>query len=110
MELQSVVDQMIYTSRRIEKATQEIFKMAREKADTEYEYRKALSLEIAKLKSEGMAVSILYETAKGNVAELLHKRDLADAMFKSAIESLRALQSQLNGLQTVSKYQSDTGG
>jgi chorismate mutase len=105
MELHQLTQMMMETSKRIDKATKEIFKMAREKAETEFEYRQALSKEIAKLKSENTPVTLIADMARGNVADLKLKRDLADAMFKSAIESLRALQSELSGLQTISKYQ-----
>lgn len=107
MELHQLTQMMMETSRRIDKATKEIFKMAKEKAHTEYEYRQALSQEIAKLRAENLPVTLIADMARGNVAELKLKRDLADAMFKSAIESLKALQSELSGLQTVCKYQDE---
>jgi len=107
MELIELNKLMMQSSERIRKATTEIYKMAREKANTEYEYRKALSVEITKLRAEGLPVSLVADMARGNVAELKLKRDLADGMYKSATESLRALQSELSGLQTVARYQSE---
>ncbi|WP_017797600.1 hypothetical protein [Oceanobacillus kimchii] len=107
MELQNIIQMMIHASRRIEKATNEIHKMAREKAETEYEYRQALSIEIMKLKAKGVQATLIPDVARGNVAELKLARDLADGKYKSSVESLRALQSELNGLQTISRYQSE---
>ncbi len=107
MELQNVIQMMIQASHRIEKATVEIHKMAREKAETEYEYRQALSVEIMKLKASGLQATLIPDVARGNVADLKLSRDLADGKYKSAVESLRALQSELNGLQTISRYQSE---
>lgn len=107
IELASLNQMMIQTSNRINKATQEIYKMAKEKAQTEYEYRKALGQEIARLKAEGYQATLIPDVSRGNVAELKLKRDMAEVMFKSAIESLKALQSELNGLQSIAKYQSD---
>jgi chorismate mutase len=107
MELPQITQMMMETSHRINKATKEIYKMAKQKAETEYRYRQALAQEIAKLKADNTPVTLIADLARGNVAELKLQRDLADAMFKSAIESLRALQSELSGLQTISKYQDE---
>jgi len=107
MELQQVNQMIIETSHRINKATMTIHKMAREKAETEYTYRIAISKEITRLKAEGMAISILYDVAKGNVADELLQRDLAEGKFKAAIESLRALQSELSGLQSILRHQEE---
>ena len=109
MELQQLTRLMYQTSQRINKTTTEIYKMAKEKAQTEHDYRKALSQEIAKLRAENVQATLIPDLARGNVSELKLKRDMADVMFKSAVESLKALQSELNGLQTISKYQSDIG-
>lgn len=110
MELQQLTSMMITTSQRINEATKTIYKMAKEKAETEHEYRIALSQEIIKLKAEGMQATLISDVSRGNVADLKLKRDLADGMYKSAIESLRALQSELTGLQTISRYQNEIGG
>src|SRR5690625_7397013 len=110
MELQSVIEQMIKTSQKIDIAINERYRCGRKKADTERDYREALSKEIARLRVDGVPTTIVKDLAKGNVLDLMHERDLADVLYKSANESMKALRSQLNGLQTVSKYQSDTGG
>jgi hypothetical protein len=107
MELQQLNSMMIQTSNRINRATQEIYKMAKEKAQTEYEYRKALGQEIARLKAEGYQATLIPDVSRGNVAELKLKRDMAEVMFKSAIESMRALQAELSGLQSISRHQSE---
>lgn len=101
MELQTISKMIIETAHRINEATKVIHKMAREKAETEYAYRMALSKEITRLKAEGMAISILYDVAKGNVADLLLERDLAEGRYKASIESMRALQSELSALQSL---------
>lgn len=107
VELVQLNKLMMQSSDRIRKATTEIYKMAKEKANTEYEYRKALGQEIAKLRAEGMQATLIPDVARGNTSELKLQRDMADTMFKSAIESLRAIQAELSGLQTVARYQSE---
>ena len=110
MEINAVSSNILIASQRIEKATRNIYKLAKDKANAEYEYRQALGEEIARLKADGTSVSIIGDMARGNVAELKLKRDMADVMYKSAIESLRAIQSELSALQSVGRWQSEVGG
>lgn len=107
MEFYQISQMIMQTSQRIDKATREIYKMAKEKAHTEFEYRQALAEEITRLKAEGMPVSVLYDIAKGNVADKLLERDLAEGLYKSSIESMRALQAELSGLQSILRYQDE---
>lgn len=107
MELQKLTNQMIETSARIDKATKEIHKMAKRQAQAEFEYRKALGQQITTLKAENMPVTLIADIARSNVADLKLERDLSEGLYKSSIESLRALQSELSGLQTVARYQDE---
>jgi hypothetical protein len=107
MELQQITKELYFASNRLSDAGKEIYKMAKEKADTERDYRLALSQEITKLKLEGMNVTLVADTARGNVADLKHARDLAEGKFKASIEALKALQVQVNSLQSIAKYQSE---
>ena len=101
MELQQISKMIIETSHRINNATKVIQSMARERAESEYTYRIALSKEITRLKANGMAISILYDVAKGNVAAELLQRDLSEGRYKASIESMRALRSELSALQSL---------
>ena len=107
MDLITLNQKMYETTQRIDKATKSIYKLAENKAEAEYHYRIALRQEILKLKTEGYPVSIIYDIAKGNAAHLMFERDKSADVFKASIESLKALQSELNGLQSISKYQSE---
>ncbi|WP_077325751.1 hypothetical protein [Virgibacillus siamensis] len=107
MELQKISEMILKTSTRIDNATVTIYKLAKERSETEYEYRKALGQEIARLKAEGTPVSIIGDIARGNTAELKLKRDMADSMYTSARDSMKALQSELSGLQSIYKVQSE---
>ena len=110
MELIKVGEQLYKTSLRLDKAPAEINKQAKAYAEAEREYRQALSIEIMKLKADGMAVSILGDVARGNVSDLKYKRDLAQGLFKGAIESKRALEAELSALQSLNKNYSEVGG
>ncbi|MEC5422105.1 hypothetical protein QGM71_01180 [Virgibacillus sp. C22-A2] len=112
MELQKVTSMIMIASERIDKATREIYKLAEKKAETEEYFRIALAKEKFILKDQGMAITLIDDLARGkeDIARLKRDRDLAEDMFKAAIESLRALQAELSGLQSILRFQSDVGG
>ena len=107
MELAQVSKMILDISERIDSATRVIYKLAKERSETEYEYRKALGQEIARLKAEGMQATLIPDVARGRTAELKLKRDMADSMYTSARDSMKALMSELSGLQSIHKMQSD---
>lgn len=102
------VGKAIYdTSKRIEKGVDTLYGKARVYAESERQYRLALSKEIVKLKAEGMQATLIPDVARGNVAESKFKRDLAEGEYKACKEMLTALQSELSGLQTIYKRLED---
>ncbi|WP_077622019.1 hypothetical protein [Sediminibacillus massiliensis] len=106
-ELQEVVNMMMETSKRIDKATRTIYKLADKKAETERVYRSLLAQEIIKLKEQGMPATLIADVARGNMALMKFERDAARDVFNSARDSLRALEVQASVLQTISRYNSD---
>lgn len=96
---------MIEVNKRLDEASKSIFKLAKEKAEAEREYRKALAQEYLILKSEGTSVTLIPDIARGRLADLMFQRDASDAMFTAARESLGALQTQASLLQSILKYQ-----
>lgn len=109
METQRITEMIMVASERIDKATRNIYKMADEKAETEKAYRVALAQEKLILKDQSLPVTLIDDLAKGkeDIALLKFYRDAAEDRFKSAVESLRALQSELSGLQSILKVQDD---
>lgn len=105
IELTEVTGMMMEISKRIDNATREIFKLAKNKATTEHIYREALSKEIAKLRIEGVQATLIPDLARGNTAYLKYERDLARDVYNSAKSSLEALQVEVSVLQTIIKYQ-----
>lgn len=105
IELQDIVQEMHSASKRLEKASKNLYQLAKEKAETERVYRMELAKEIAILRSEGTPATLISDLARGKVAELKFKRDLAHDMYRSALSSLEAIQTQVSVLQTISKYQ-----
>ncbi|MDP4147739.1 MAG: hypothetical protein Q8936_25275 [Bacillota bacterium] len=99
------INKEIYESgKRLLKGSESLFSLAKKMAETEQAYRKALSLEIIKLREERIQATLIPDIARGNTSELKFERDLAEARYKSARDSLEAIQAQMNGLQTINKY------
>lgn len=107
MELSIITREIYESGKRLEKGSKELFSLAKRMAETEKDYRKALEIEILKLKTEGMSVTLIGDIARGKTADLKYERDLAEARYKSARDSLEAIKAQANGLQSILKYQSD---
>lgn len=102
------IGQAIYeTSKRLREGTDVLYKYARAYAEAEHEYRMQLAREITKLRDEGLPVTIINDVARGNVADLKFKRDLAELTYKTTRDMLQALQTEMSGLQTLYKRQEE---
>jgi len=107
MEL-TILNQEIYdVSKRLERASKALYRLAEEKAESERTYRMRLTQEMLTLREQGMSVGLINDVERGNVSDLLFQRDAAEAKFKAALESLGALQSQLSALQSILKVQQE---
>lgn len=104
MDLIDVVNEIRRVSERLDKAPVAIHKTQQEWAKAEHDYRLALSQEILKLKADGMPATLIGDTARGSVADLKYKRDLRKGLCVSALESKKALESELSGLQSVLRH------
>lgn len=107
MELTQVTQELQSASNRLSRGSKELFTLAKEFAEAERDYRRALAVEIVKLKSEGQSVTLINDIARGNTAELKFARDLAEFKYQSGRDSLRAIETQVSALQSVLKYQSE---
>jgi hypothetical protein len=105
MELTDIAQEIRRVSKRLDDAPKAIFNSSREFAEAERDYRKALSMEIIKLRSDGLPAQLCNEVAKGNVSDFLYKRDLCEGLYRSSLESCKALQAELSGLQSIMRYQ-----
>lgn len=107
LDIQDIGKAIYETSQQIQKCARELYGYAKAYAEKEYEYRMALAKEIMRLKDAKMPVSLIADVARGNLADLKFKRDLAEVTYKTAKDMLEALQSQLSGLQTLYKRQDE---
>jgi len=98
----------IYDSaHRLQGAGDALFKLAKVMAETERAYRRALGIEIVKLKTDKMQATLIPDIARGLTADLKFERDLAEARYKSGRDNLQSIQSQMNALQSILKHQTD---
>jgi len=107
MELTDITLEIHQASLRLSKGADALFLLAKANAEAERDYRRALAIEIVKLKSEGMSVTLIGDIARGNTAELKYNRDLKEAMYTSGRDSLRAISTQVTSLMSILKYQNE---
>ncbi|MGG4288355.1 hypothetical protein ABEW81_11215 [Priestia megaterium] len=98
-----IAKEMRKVSDRLDAASKEIFRMAKEKAEKEMIYRKRLAQEIMIVRESGLPAVLVSDVARGNVAELKFERDLSTDLFKAGIESLGAIKVQASVLQSIHK-------
>lgn len=110
MEMQTVISLMQECRQRLSRASKELFKLAKNKAEAEYAYRSALAKEMLILRTEKYPATLIPDIARGNTAKQKLERDLADSMFTAGRESISALQSEARILQEILNRQSDIGG
>lgn len=103
MEVVQTIDQLRAATERLSEATKKVFVLARDRATTEREYRKALSQEIVRLRHEGVQATLIPDLSRGNVADLKFERDLSHEMHRSAMSSISALETEIQSWQSMLK-------
>lgn len=94
-------------SQRLDKLPAELRKQAIAYAEKERTYRLALSQEMLKLRAENLPATLINDIARGNVAGLKFERDLAESLFKATVESSKAIQAEMSGLQSIYRRQDE---
>lgn len=110
MELKDITKELYQGSKRLEEGSQEIFLLAKAMAETERDYRVALAKEKIKLRDEGMAIGLIEDVARGNLADLRYERDLAKEKYIAGRDSIKAIMAQLNSLQSILRIQQEVEG
>ena len=79
----------------------------KELAEAEKEYKIALRQEALKLRSGDMAVTLIQQVVYGvpEVADKRFKRDVAEAMYKTAQENINVLKLQTRVIETQLKLE-----
>jgi len=74
------------------------------KAKSMAEYDKQFAVACAKLKANGVPVGMIDRLAKGETAEILYARIVAEEALRAHYARMEQLQAQLNGLQSLNRY------
>lgn len=107
MDLMSITSEIHKSSQRLSKGPAELFTLARKAAEAERAYRKALAMEIMKLRLEGLPATLIGDIARGNCADLKWARDLADAELTAGRDGLKAIICEVTALQSILKHQTE---
>ena len=107
LEVVSTVHQLRKATERLSNASKEVMRLAKTRAQTEQEYRLALSKEIATLRAENVQATLIPDLARGNVSHLKLERDMAQEVHRSAMSSIGALQVEIQSWQSILKYMSE---
>ena len=107
MDLININKEIYEASKRLAKGPAELFALARKNAEAERIYRRALSMEIMRLRLDKLPATIIMDVARGNISDLLFARDLSEAEWTAGRDGLRSLQSQVSALQSIIRVQNE---
>lgn len=108
MELNNITQELYQGSKRLEEGSKEIFNLAKEMAEKERDYRRALAIEKMRLREEEkLPVGLIDDVSRGNLADLRFERDLAKEKYTAGRDSLKAIQIQIGALQSILRLQSE---
>lgn len=107
MDIIDITKELYEGSKRLEDSSKEIFLLAKASAETERDYRVALAREKMELREDGLAVGLIEDVARGNIADIRYQRDLANLKYVAGRDSMRAIIAQLNALQSILRIQKE---
>ncbi len=110
MELIDINKQLFESAGELRNGARLIFRYARAYAEAEREYRVQMAKKIMELRDRKIPATLIENIARGEIADLRYKRDLAELTYQACRESLRAQQSQISALQTILNYQTEVEG
>ena len=103
----SIAQEIHDASQRLGKGSDALFLLAKASATAEQQYRAALAHKIMELKLQGLQATLIPDVARGQTADLKFTRDLAEAKYTSGRDSLKAIASQCNALQSILRVQGE---
>jgi hypothetical protein len=85
----------------LDKALQQLGNRGRTFAQSEMDYRIALAQKIVTERDKGVPVTIISDICRGdrNIAKLKFERDVAETVYKSALEAINAYKLQIRILE-----------
>ncbi|MFQ5786727.1 MAG: hypothetical protein ACE5H1_01975 [Thermodesulfobacteriota bacterium] len=119
METIKIAEQINYKISQLDNAKKALKSISEEKAVALAEYEKQLAKVVIQLKNgvefdiDGESISnppttILEKIAKGICWQKSLNKDKTESAYKNLIKGIDILESQLNGYQSINRYQSET--
>lgn len=99
--MQDLLNEISAQSRKLDIALSELGKRGRSYAEAERKYRVALKQKILIERDKGTPVTIISDICRGSeeIASLRYDRDVAEIMYKSALEAINVYKLQLRLLE-----------
>ena len=109
MDLIQLNQELMKQYERLEREKNALFRLAKEKADAERDYRRALYQQILILRDQKLPATLISDLARGSetVSDLKFKRDVADTHYKAALASMEATRSQSSILKEIYDKQNE---
>lgn len=98
MSGQELFDELQEKTKLLDTALSQLGKRGREYANAHAEYRIELSKELLIEREKGTPVTIILDIVRGRqkIAALCMKRDIAEAMYKAALEAINIYKIEVN--------------
>ena len=92
-----LINRLSELSLKLDQAIRTLAKFGKEYAESERDYKVALSQKALMLRDSGMAVTLIDKVVYGEkeVADKRFKRDFAEVMYKSALENINSIKLQI---------------
>ena len=87
--------------KKLNQAIKLLAKYGNDYAEAERDYKIKLRQEALKLRTDGMAITLIHQIVYGvpEVADKRFKRDVAEAMYKTALENINSIKLQIRVLE-----------
>lgn len=110
--MQDLINEVQSRFKTLDVALTQFGKRGREYAETERDYRIALTKKILIERDKGTPVTIMSDLCRGSaeLADLRFKRDVAEVMYKSAMEAINCYKLNIKVLESQIDREWHSGG
>lgn len=108
MELQKLSEQIMAKIEELEGLKHGLLSAAEDKARTAADYDQAMAATILLIRAESeLPANLVEKVAKGRCFQAMLASGMAEGRYKAIISNMSATEAQLNGLQSLNRYQSE---
>lgn len=96
-----VIENMQTLGNDLSKLNKELARVADLKSESERDYRKALAIEIFRLRDSGIPVTVINDLARGATADLKFERDKYETLYEVTRDSIRTVRDRISIGQSI---------